>query len=74
MQRGISRAVAFAAAVLAAAFLCGCTRLADVNLRLVVHAVGVDIIDDGIWRASYQVFNAQPAQRAGRWMQRTKTL
>lgn len=65
MQRGISRAVAFAAAVLAAAFLCGCTRLADVNLRLVVHAVGVDIIDDGIWRASYQVFNAQPAQEGG---------
>ena len=57
--------MAFAAAVLAAAFLCGCTRLADVNLRLVVHAVGVDIIDDGIWRASYQVFNAQPAQEGG---------
>ncbi len=43
----------------------GCTQLADVNLRLVVHAVGIDVDDDGVYTVSYQVFAAQPSGSGG---------
>lgn len=50
--------------VMAALLLTGCTRRADVRLRLVVHAIGIDIEDD-VYSVAYQVFTAQPPEGGG---------
>lgn len=52
----VKRFICFAAAFLTVLALSGCVANADVRLRLVVHAIGVDIEDDGAYCLSYQVF------------------
>ena len=51
--------------LLAVVLLSGCTKTADVNLRLVVHAVGIDVDEDGIYTVSAQVFSAQHPDGGG---------
>ncbi len=48
-----------------AVLLSGCSRLADVRLRLVVHAIGVDIDEEGVYSVSYQVFSSNPPEGGG---------
>lgn len=45
--------------------LCGCSRIADVRLRLVVHAIGIDLSEDDTYMVSWQVFKAQPPEGGG---------
>ncbi len=45
--------------------LCGCSSFIDVRLRLVVHAVGIDPVDEDVYEISWQVFKAQPPEGGG---------
>lgn len=45
--------------------LCGCAQIADVRLRLVVHAIGIDLSEDDTYMVSWQVFKAQPPEGGG---------
>lgn len=45
--------------------LCGCTQIADVRLRLVVHAIGIDLSEEDVYMVSWQVFKAQPPEGGG---------
>ncbi len=45
--------------------LCGCSSFIDVRLRLVVHAIGIDPVDEDVYEMSWQVFKAQPPEGGG---------
>lgn len=45
--------------------LCGCSQIADVRLRLVVHAIGIDLSEEDTYMVSWQVFKAQPPEGNG---------
>ena len=64
-MRMLKRCIAALCAAAAVVLLSGCTKTADVNLRLVVHAVGIDVDEDGIYTVSAQVFSAQPPDGGG---------
>lgn len=63
--RMLKRCIAALCAAAAVVLLSGCTKTADVNLRLVVHAVGIDVDEDGIYTVSAQVFSAQHPDGGG---------
>lgn len=54
-----------AASVFAAVTLCGCSQMLDLRLRLVVHAIGIDMSEDDTFEVSWQVFSAQPPEGEG---------
>lgn len=57
MRRGII-ALITATAVL----LSGCSEASDLRRRLVVHAIGIDYSEDGLYTVSWQVFNPQSVE------------
>ena len=46
----------------AAVLLSGCSEASDLRRRLVVHAIGIDYSEDGLYTVSWQVFNPQSVE------------
>lgn len=45
--------------------LCGCSDISYVQSRLVVHAIGIDMGDDGELRVAYQIFSPDKSSSSG---------
>lgn len=57
-SRNLPRAITMILIILSALFLTSCGRPAEVQRRIVVHALGIDPLEDG-YEVSYQVFSGK---------------